>query len=1332
MTAEVPFANEVVSSDEAIMSTVHVRRAYTRLHAAGLRVSSADKVPKAHEIKTVLQLCAREHANVGTLLCQPRTSARVPLEILSVVAVEVNKWVEAARNGDTAAIERRRASTTLIVVPTGDDVPRWFNAARTHFPTAAGVPANNDTATTMQVAGILLAGVLAPGDTYAVDGTTLVQRGRPTTELLDAYDVLIVPQIVLHRLMGVPALCAEYDAIMARLEQCVRGETTYGAVCSSVDKEKQDNYGAFVMHKNHDREAPLYFNTDSTRLPALFARQWHRVVVDDAHEVLAGSLRSTTSRALFALRAKHWCGVTEQAQSFDTNATMAWAMLVRLLQIATFVPLHVLLQHLQPPTATDTPRRHVQHDKIRQWCALVVRDYQMEVMAPAQPGAAVAVAAVAAIKSKVPSIAAGGEFPAQIALQPVNNDMERAECHAKTEAVASTATATTSQDKRLQCETTVGATVVAAAETTTSETTTTTTTLVDVPVDVPAVAAAVDKSSAPPSARRRRGRPDDDDDDDDNNDHDDGNDHDDKIATAPRSTVAATAATAAAAASTWRPAAGRVYDCPFSDQHACTFEELLRHAQNPHKQDGTEPDPISVKVHAEFLCQIADGASYETACLLARLHLPPRSSRADRNERSEPKMAPVAPKRKYLIKPSKVDRDDDDDDDDDNSTDETVVYNDSTDGGGNTSEDEEEGDKKPTCMCRKPWEMVPGLMIECSACAEWFHVTCLRAHGDVPKHWSEKRMTKSNVLFVCSVCNQEPLGKFVDKQRQPKERKSDAATNKKKKKKRARQEEMQAEVLPAKRAKEEETIKKERDNEKGEVDDDSTSAEAPTATTTLPLTLNSRQTLLTLGTIPDRARKAFFTERYVYPIGYRSLYRHKGNVYVCEILDGLLVPTHGGGKDRPVFRVRRGETTREWHTSTASTGAVTAAVKGTSTARRSGPEFFSLTNGVVQRLLQQAMRATRKRPRRDDDAVDDGDKAAANDCDGETGDQEQADSAGESVAATAAVAAATAAAAAAVATAAAAAAVAPPSRVAKLDQRVAERVCKAFSSTRTVRQRIPHAGGGAQERTLDVVYVDHIVDFATRIERNFHDACLATTSTRGTAPPTKRLKVPDGAIDKDRKMAEQEVFGAMLATISVSALRAQRGDDFLAHNQVVRNGLATKALPTVSTKLAEMVRYVQQRVRDGERAIVLSEWYSTLVEAEKALERAGVSSAMRTGDEELDAAPQCLLVPIGSGDTFGDGADCRLPPANHILFAHPLLDARQSAAIVRNIVHPSTATKQFVVHFMIADTCDELVRHHATNERLDRHGVLCAVADDVTEQQLRAERAASVRGVPKQ
>lgn len=1318
--AGVLLGNDIVSSDEAIMSTAHVRRAYTRLHAAGLRVGSADKAPKAHEMKTILQLCAREQANLGTLLCQPRTSARVPLEILSVVAVEVNKWVEAARKGDAAAIERRRASTTLVVVPTCDDVPRWFHAARTYFPvaaTTAGAAAPADkTTTTMQVAGILLAGVLAPGDTYAVDGTTLVQRGRPTAELLDAYDVLIIPQIVLQRLMGVPALCAEYDAIMARVEKCVRGETTYGAVCSSVEEEEKNN-GAFMMHKNHDREAPLYFRAGSTRLPALFARQWHRVVVDDAHEVLAASLRSTTSRALFALRATHWCGITEQAQRFDTNATMAWAMLVRLLQIATFVPLHVLLEHWKPPAATDPPRRHAQHDKIRQWCTFVVDEYQMEVAAPAEAARAVVGGArvikkeqtitdpapeqqqstrVVGLQSPVPIVekpeltteAASApsliEPPAEIGQQPQQLRPQQLPVHNA---------AMDDVDKHKSSKTRPAPVTIEV------------TTAVQRPEHKNATPTdgcdetKIAPAKIAPVAPRRRGRPDDDDDDDDDDDYD----VERPMPVAEVATARSATAASTTTATEWRPAAGRIYDCPFFDEHACTFEDLLRHARNPHKE-GTEPDPVSVKVHTEFLCQIADGASYETACLMARLHFPPRSSRtANRPKQQKARAAtvarPTAPKHKNLIKAK---ADDDDDDDENVPTDETLIYNDADD----DTERAEEDDDKPTCMCRKPWEMVPGLMIECSACAEWFHVTCLRAHGDVPKQWREKHLTRSNVVFVCSTCNKASLGTFVDKRSKVGD---DDATKKKKKKRPRRDEpdgpEADAEA-PAKRAKKEE----EAAPPPPPADIATTVDDPPTAT--FPLHLNSRQTVLSLGAIPDRARKAFFTERYVYPIGYRSLYRHKGNVYVCEILDGKAAAS---GKDRPVFRVRRGETTGEWHTSATSTAAVTAAVAGTSTARRSGPEFFSLSHDVVQRLLQQAMR---KRQRPDDtlhNVMTDG------------GDGEKDDVAAEPATAAAA------AAAAAAASAAAAAAAPPPSRVAKLDQRVAERVCKAFSSMRTVRKRVPGVGGGAHERTLDIVYVDHVIDFATRIERNFHDACLATTSTRGTTPPAKRLKMQDddGAADDGKQMAEQEVFAAMLATISVSALRAQRGDDFLAHNQVVRNGLATKALPTVSTKLAEMVRYVQQRVRDGERAIVLSEWHSTLVELEKALVNAKITSAMHTGDDELDAAPKCLLVPVGADDMFGD-SDTRLPPAHHILFAHPLLDAQQSDTIVRNIAHPLASSRQFVVHFMIADTCDELVRHHATNVRLDRHGVLAAVADDLVEQQCRADRAASVRGVARQ
>jgi hypothetical protein len=126
----------------------------------------------------------------------------------------------------------------------------------------------------------------------------------------------------------------------------------------------------------------------------------------------------------------------------------------------------------------------------------------------------------------------------------------------------------------------------------------------------------------------------------------------------------------------------------------------------------------------------------------------------------------------------------------------------------------------------------------------------------------------------------------------------------------------------------------------------------------MPLELGSVLTIISLGTI-DYARPDFHTERYIYPIGYKSQRQYKSYVdpnnktsYTCEILDG------GTG---PIFKVTPADDPNTEFSSSTPTGCCTPMVKKVnqaqasgkrSTTSVSGPEFFGFSNPRVMQLIE--------------------------------------------------------------------------------------------------------------------------------------------------------------------------------------------------------------------------------------------------------------------------------------------------------------------------------------------------------------------------------------------
>jgi F/Y rich C-terminus/F/Y-rich N-terminus len=121
-------------------------------------------------------------------------------------------------------------------------------------------------------------------------------------------------------------------------------------------------------------------------------------------------------------------------------------------------------------------------------------------------------------------------------------------------------------------------------------------------------------------------------------------------------------------------------------------------------------------------------------------------------------------------------------------------------------------------------------------------------------------------------------------------------------------------------------------------------------------------TIENLGEV-DRLRSTFHTDRTIYPIGYRALREYTSMVnvertcsYVCEILD------NGEEEGAPVFRVTCMDQPDTPFNSASPSGCwtnVLTAVRDATPADRkrsyvnvSGPEYFGLTNALVQELVQ--------------------------------------------------------------------------------------------------------------------------------------------------------------------------------------------------------------------------------------------------------------------------------------------------------------------------------------------------------------------------------------------
>ncbi|KAL0491809.1 hypothetical protein AKO1_010220 [Acrasis kona] len=126
----------------------------------------------------------------------------------------------------------------------------------------------------------------------------------------------------------------------------------------------------------------------------------------------------------------------------------------------------------------------------------------------------------------------------------------------------------------------------------------------------------------------------------------------------------------------------------------------------------------------------------------------------------------------------------------------------------------------------------------------------------------------------------------------------------------------------------------------------------------LPLELGTVLTITALGVI-DYQRNDFHTERYIYPIGFKSERQYKSFTnpsdkvaYMCEIQDG----TSG-----PIFKVTASDNPSIVFTSSTPTGCCTPLVKKVndvagsgkrSTTSVSGPEFFGFSSPRVMQLIE--------------------------------------------------------------------------------------------------------------------------------------------------------------------------------------------------------------------------------------------------------------------------------------------------------------------------------------------------------------------------------------------
>jgi hypothetical protein len=161
----------------------------------------------------------------------------------------------------------------------------------------------------------------------------------------------------------------------------------------------------------------------------------------------------------------------------------------------------------------------------------------------------------------------------------------------------------------------------------------------------------------------------------------------------------------------------------------------------------------------------------------------------------------------------------------------------------------------------------------------------------------------------------------------------------------------------------------------------------------MPITISTVTTILDLGVI-EYNRKEFHTERYIYPIGFKSQRQYASYInpperttYTCEILDG--------GEKGPLFKVLALDDPDTEYISTTSTACwitilkkVNDIGKKRATVSVSGPEYFGLSNPKVRQLIETLpnadlcenyvkMTETKRKPKakvvREEDIIDDDD-----------------------------------------------------------------------------------------------------------------------------------------------------------------------------------------------------------------------------------------------------------------------------------------------------------------------------------------------------------------------
>ncbi|KAJ3168909.1 hypothetical protein HDU88_001236 [Geranomyces variabilis] len=116
-------------------------------------------------------------------------------------------------------------------------------------------------------------------------------------------------------------------------------------------------------------------------------------------------------------------------------------------------------------------------------------------------------------------------------------------------------------------------------------------------------------------------------------------------------------------------------------------------------------------------------------------------------------------------------------------------------------------------------------------------------------------------------------------------------------------------------------------------------------------------TLFSLGTIVHD-RKAFHTERYIYPVGYKMSRSYASTVnpdkqtsYTCSISDG---------GESPLFHITPEDAPENPVTATTATGAWTVIIKAANAIRHretsnsaSGPDYFGISHPTVLALIQE-------------------------------------------------------------------------------------------------------------------------------------------------------------------------------------------------------------------------------------------------------------------------------------------------------------------------------------------------------------------------------------------